>query len=132
MERVVKIVAPLRVEAVSAPLRGRDEPGIVEVRLRYYGERPAKLSGERLDLALKLLEEVGRRRVDDRVDRVQPECVDVEVAQPHQCVVDEEATDFVSVGVVEVDRLSPRRAVLVREIRSELAQVVARRAEVVV
>ena len=48
-------------------------------------------AGERLDLDGELLEEVDGPVVAQRVDRVEPQPVAVEVAQPHQRVVDEEA-----------------------------------------
>ncbi len=54
------------------------------------------------------------------------------VPHPHQCVVDKEPAHFVAVGVVHIHRFSPGRRVFFGEIRAELAEVIARRTEVVV
>ena len=87
---------------------------------------------EHVDFRRQLLEKMARRGVDQRMHRVEPEAVEVVVAQPHQRVVAEEPADLVAAGVIEIDRVAPRRVVAVGEIRAEPAQVVAGRSEVVV
>src|SRR6266702_4910168 len=80
----------------------------------------------------QLLEDVQRRIVDDRVHRVQTQAVDVVITNPHQCVVHDEATDLVAAVSVEIERSPPGGSISIGEVRAEIAQVVARRACVVV
>ena len=61
----------------------------------------------------------------ERVHRVQPQPVEVVVAQPHQRVADEEVPHLVGAGLVQVDRRAPGGHVRVGEVRAELGQVVA-------
>ena len=63
---------------------------------------------------------------------VQPETVHVVLPQPHQRVVDDVATDLVGVLPVQVERLAPGVRRAVGDVGTELRQVVAARAEVVV
>src|SRR6266566_592600 len=85
-----------------------------------------------MDFGGQLLEDVQRRIVDDRVHRVQTQAVDVVIANPHQRVVDDEATDHVAAVFVEIERSPPGGRVSIDEVRAEIAQVVAHRASVVV
>src|SRR5690606_40295417 len=66
------------------------------------------------------------------VDGVQAQAIDVVVAQPELRVVADEASHFVAACVVVIERLAPRRMVAISEVRTELAQVVSARSEVVV
>lgn len=54
------------------------------------------------------------------------------IANPHQRVVDDEATDLVAAGFVEIERSPPGGSLSIGEVRAELAQVVAHRACVVI
>ena len=85
-----------------------------------------------VDLLGQLLEQVGGPLVDQRVHGVEPQPVDVDVAQPHQRVVDDVAAHLVGVGPRQVDRVAPGVRAAFGEDREELGQVVPRRAEVVV
>ena len=129
---MMPLVGPGGVEAVPAGVHGTDEPRVVEVALGGQEERPALVRGQRRHLGAELLEEVRCRVVGDRVHRVEAQPVAVVVAQPHQCVVDDEPAYLVAAGSVEVDRRAPVGLVPLGEVRPELGQVVACRAEVVV
>ena len=66
------------------------------------------------------------------MDRVQAQAVDVVLVQPVKRVVDEEPPHLVAIATVEVQRIAPGRAVVVREVRAVIAEVVPLRTEVVV
>src|SRR5579864_9800747 len=83
-------------------------------------------------MSRELFEDMDRRVVDDGVNRVQPQPVDVVVANPHGGVVDHEPAYLVAAGSVEVDAPSPKRPVAPAEVRAELGKKVAGRAEMVV
>ena len=104
--------------------------GVVQVALRDQGERPAELGGQRVHGVGQLGQEVPWRLVQEGVHGVEPQRVDVEVAQPPQRVVDEYAAPAAA-RAVEVDP-GPQGWVPVGEVRTEPRQVVPRRAEVVV
>jgi hypothetical protein len=70
--------------------------------------------------------------VDQRVHGVEAQPVDVQVAQPHQGVVEDVAAHLVGVRAGEVDRAAPAGLAALGEDREELRQVVARGTQVVV
>ncbi len=78
-----------------------------------------------LHLGRELLEDVQRPAVLKGVYRVQPQPVEVVVAQPHQRVADQERAHLVGARLVQVDRGTPRRHVRVGEVRPERVQPVA-------
>ena len=80
----------------------------------------------------QLGQDVDRALVEDRVDRVETQAVDVELADPVPRVLDEMPADALAVGAVEVDGRAPGRLVAVRVVRAVLPQVVALGPEVVV
>ncbi len=132
VEGVVEVVAPLGGQPVPARLPGRDQPRIVEVRLGDQRQRPAEERAQRAGLDGQLLQDVRRPGVDEGVHGVQPETVDVVVVHPHHRVVDDVAPDLVGVLPVEVGRCAPGVESAGVQVRGELGQVVAARAEVVV
>jgi hypothetical protein len=132
VERVVKVVTPLCVDAVAVGLARPDHCRVVQVALGNEHQMAAEDVFERVDLLGQLLEEVPRRGVDERVNGVEPQAVEVVVAEPHRRVVAEEPAHLVAAGVIEVHGVAPRRVVAIREVRPELANVVTGRPEVVV
>ena len=78
-------------------------------------------------------QDVGLTVVDDRVDRIEPQPVEVVLLEPVECVVYVKVADIARAGRVEIDGRSPRRVMPVREeLRRVEVQVVTFRAEVVV
>ena len=132
VQRVVEVVGPLRVHAQPVGLARADHARVVEVTLGDREQRPAELGGQGADLLGDLRQDVEGGGVDDRVDGVEAKAVAVVVPQPHQRVVDHEPAHLVRARVVVVDRRTPRRLVLVGEVRAVPRQVVARGSEVVV
>ncbi len=132
VQGVVEVVAPLGVEAEPADLAGQHHQGVVEVGLRDQRERAAQVGGERGHLDAELLEQVDVGLVGERVHGVEPESVDVEVAQPGQRAVEDVAAHLGRPLAVEVDQRSPGVLTLGLEVGTEQRQVVARRAEMVV
>src|SRR5580700_6036002 len=121
---MVKIVIPHRVESPSAYLRRADHPRVVSIALRHQMDVPAERLGPGMNGCAKLFEESSRGGIHNRVDGVEAKCIDVEVRDPFQRILDEISADLIALGVVEIDGLSPRRLVEVREIRTEISQVV--------
>src|SRR3712207_6699508 len=75
---------------------------------------------------------VGRGLIVDRMHRVPPQRIDVELGDPKQDIVDEELPDCVTVAAVEVERLTPPDSIALGKVCPEVAQMVSFRAEVVV
>ena len=63
---------------------------------------------------------------------IEPQAIDVIVAEPHQRVIDHKPSNFVAVWSIEIERRPPGSVVLPAEVRPEFRQIVSRRAEVVV
>ena len=80
----------------------------------------------------ELGEDVHRARVVDRVDRVEPEAVDVELADPHAAVLDHVAAHAFRARAVVVDRGAPGGLRPIREVGTELGQIVTLGPEMVV
>ena len=76
--------------------RGVTNARIVQVALRNQHQWPRQRGCQRLDFVGQLLQEVNRRAIDERMHRIQPQSVDVKIAQPHQRVVAEEPPHFVA------------------------------------
>src|SRR5579859_431738 len=75
---------------------------------------------------------MSRGAIDKRVYRVQPQPVEMVVAQPHQRVVAEEAPHLIAAFFFEVDCPTPGRVVILRDVRAKLPSVVSIGAKVVV
>ena len=73
-----------------------------------------------------------RTLVVDVVQGVQPQGVEVVLAQPEEGVLDEEVADAVAVGLVVIEGVAPGGSILAGEVRAEIPQIVALRTQVVV
>ena len=127
---VVEIVDPDGVESKTALAHRADVSGIVLVRLGDQDDAPfgagARGRGE-------LLEDVARRMVEDRECGVEPQPVDVVLAQPGAGIVDDEAPHHGAALAIEIDGVPPGRRVAIRDVVwRELQQVVPVRPEMVV
>ena len=87
--------------------RGGDGQRVVAVGLGDQRQRPAEPRDERARPRPTAPPASDRPVVEQRVHGVEAQPVDVEVAQPHQRVVDDEAPHLVAAGAVEVDGAAP-------------------------
>ena len=132
VQRVVEVIRPHRVQPDTAGLGRQHDATVVIVRFGHDVRGPALqarlLARRRGDLG----EDMHGARVVDRVDRVQAQTVEVEIAHPGARVLDEVAPHAVAVRTVVVERAAPRCAVAVGEVRPEVAEIVPLGTEVVV
>ena len=129
---MMKVVRPLRIQAVAAPFRRIQHAGIVQVALADHERRPASPRTGRFGHLPDRPEDVAGTEVEDGVDGIHPQAIEVELLEPHPDVVQHVVAHRVAAVSVVVDRGAPRRLVAVIEVAAELAQVVPLRAEVVV
>src|SRR5580700_975956 len=113
---MMKVVVPLRVESVSAQFRWPNHPGIVERALRDDVDTAIERRVLLVDGGAKLLQKVQCGVIDNRMDCIETKGIDVVVHNPFERVGDEEVTNLVAVGIVEVERGSPRSLVAVRKV----------------
>ena len=132
VDRMVKIIAPLRWNGIAALFARTQYPSVVKITFRNQIKRSSQLTAEKLNRAFKLGEKVICAEIEVTVNGVEPQCIDVEVFEPKERVFFEESANTTALSIVEIYCLAPGRAVLVGEIRSELAQVISFRADVVV
>src|SRR5216684_3211508 len=129
---MVEIVVPLRVETAAAGMARLSDAHVIEVALGDYIDTAIELGGPLLDGRYKFLEERLRRMVDDRVNSIEAESVYMEVCDPVQCILDEEAADFVAFRAVKVESRTPWCAIPVSKIGAELPKIIAFRAQMVI
>ena len=132
MHRVVEVVRPVGVETVSAHFPSPHPARVVGVDFRDHECAPAQGVALRVDRLADLLRDVHRTQIHDPVGGVEPKPVQVILGDPVDRVVHDVATDLVAVRSVEVEPVPPRRLIAVREIRTQLGEVVPLRAEMVV
>ena len=132
VQRVVKIVVPLRIQAVPSPLALAHEARVIAVALGDHPEVAAELGRQLIHARGDRLEDVQGRGIDDRVHRVEAQPVERILAQPHLRVVQHEASNLIRILTVEIERAAPRRLISVGEIGSECGEIVPLRADVVV
>ena len=125
----MRVVRPLRVVEPAQGIVPAQELGLVGLVLQH--EMDLALGAEMAaHAARQLAQDVGFRRVDDRVHGVEPQAVEAVLLQPVERVVDE----VVAHGLLaEVDRGTPRRLeVLGEEAGRVEAEIVTLGPEVVV
>ena len=130
MQAVVDVVVPLRGQAVAPGAPRDDQTGIVEIGLGDQRQRPSQVRGKGVHLGGQFLQHVAGTGVAQRVHGVQPQAIEVVVAQPLHRVVDDVAAHLVGMRAVQVEGGSPN--VASGEIGSEAVQIRARWTEMVV
>ena len=106
-QRVVEVVGPGGVAAPAAERRRAHDLRVVEAGLGDHERARVGVVHAPRDRR----DEVLGARVEDRVDRVEAQPVDVEVADPALGALEDPLAHRVGVLVVEVDRLAPERPV---------------------
>ncbi len=81
----------------------------------------------------KLLQQVLRAVVEDRMHRVEPQAIEVELLDPVESVLDDELAHRAAVRPVKIDRRAPWRLVTIGEgLRRDRVDIGAFRTEMVV
>jgi len=75
---------------------------------------------------------VGGAEVEDAVNRIQPQCIDVILSHPVQCIADDVMPHMIAVRSIIVDRQPPGSPVTIREIGAKLTEIIPLRPEMVV
>ena len=104
---MVEIVVPLRIETAAAGMTRLCDAHVIEVALGDYVDTTIELGGPLVDSRCKFLEERLRRMVNDGVNSINAESVYMEVCDPVQCILEEEAADFVAFRAVGVTKKLP-------------------------
>ncbi len=132
VDGVMKIVGPLSVQAVAAGARRIDQADVVEIAFGDDVHGTSESRGFGLGHLLDLAQDVPRPKIVDRVHCVDPQPVDMEVANPHPHVVEHIGPHGVAAGVVIIDGPTPRRVIPIGEVGTEVADVSPLGTEVVV
>src|SRR5579864_1611088 len=129
---VMKIIAPLRGQFVSALFAGQQDSRVVQIALGYHVEVASEPFPLKLNLFLKLRQNMPCAKVVDTVNGVEPQNIDVVLFEPENRILDKKLTHRSALRAVEVDGLPPWRLIVLGEIRPELAQVISFRSKMVV
>ncbi len=132
VQRMMKIVAPLRVQRKAAALARRQHLGVVQVAFADENFRFASALCEFLHRFFQFRQHVVRAEIADAVDSIEAQTVQVIVFEPVKRVGDKEIANRPAVPPVEIQRLAPRRGIALGKIAPKLAEIIAFRAEMVV
>src|SRR5690606_13496363 len=102
---VMDIVVPHRIDAESAALRRQEMLAALGLVLRRDDDASGWSGGARL--LDELGEHVPLARVEDRLGRVEPQAVEMELANPIACIADHEIARALRKLIVEVECVSP-------------------------
>ena len=125
MQRVMKIIGPLRVQAHPARPFRSDNSSVVEIALCNHMHTTAEAVTRSVGFIGDLLENVSSRSIENRVNGIQAKTIHVKLLHPVECVFDKVPPHLVRLRVIVVDRAAPRRVIGVGEVRSILPQVIA-------
>ena len=132
VQRVVKIVAPLRVQRVTAALGGVQNFAIVHVA---FGDEHNSPAGSRFQFFhgdFQFGQKMNCAEIADTIDGVQAQSVDAKFFEPIEGIGNKKIAHRAAMRAVEIQRRTPRGAVTVREVRAEFAEVISLRAKMVV
>ena len=129
---MVKIIIPHRIKTPATRPRSAHHSSVVSIAFREQIDVPVEFLGLAVNGCPELFQECWCGEIHNRVNRVEAEGIYMEIGDPLQRILDEVSADLIAPGLVEIDRLSPRRLVEIREIRTEIRQVISLRTNVVV
>src|ERR1039458_6588084 len=100
----MKIIAPLRIHAVSSLLMTVQKARIVQIAFRDAMNHPSQPLRQVPDRALEFGQKVTRAEIENSVHGIQTERIEVIILKPVQCVFDKESPHFVAARTVKVRR----------------------------
>jgi hypothetical protein len=124
MKGVVKVIVPLGVKAISAKLMGTNYPGVIERTFREKMDMSVKLARPLMDGHSQLLEEWLSGKVQNGMDCIDSKRVNMKFRGPVERIFDEKTPNLIAIRSIEVDGRAPGSLVAVREVRTEISQVV--------
>src|SRR5262249_43817914 len=96
VQRMMKIIVPLRIEAISSKLLGANDTRVVQRAFRDDVGPAIQLRAALMHGLADLLEKVQSGVVENRVNCVESQSVGVVVGNPLECVCSEEEPDLVA------------------------------------
>src|SRR5450432_299654 len=132
VDGVMKIVTPDGVQAVAAIFTRKNQARIILVTFGDHADFAIEFVGELSHFLGDFLEDVRRRIVLDGLHGIQTQTVEMIVMDPVARVLGYIVADAFGSGLIVIYGFAPRRGVLVSEIRTEHAQVIAFITQVVV
>src|ERR1700730_1647352 len=132
IERMMKVVVPLRIQGVASHRTGINNADVFEIALRDHPGLAIKPACLILECLRQFLEDVTSAEVVNAMYGIQAKRIQVVFSKPIEGIVDDEAPDAVALRPVKVDRLSPGRVMGIREAGSKLGKIIALGTEMVV
>src|SRR5260370_1414107 len=130
MYRMVKVIGP---HGGCSPTCGTclNHTTIVEIALRDDVDLPICMLGEFTNRVGDFTDDVSRAVIGDRVDRIQPQRVGVEITHPLKSRLDHELPYGRALLAIVVDAIAPRGPMPGTKIRPKFSQVVPFRPQVI-
>src|SRR5689334_21559995 len=114
-QRMMKLINPLRIHAVAMLLKRVNKLVIVEVKFNNEMVPSTCCCHKLVYLQLHLSQNVCGAEVFDGMHCIEAQCINVKVAEPHECVLYEVLTYAITPFIIEVDGVAPWRSVFVCE-----------------
>ena len=119
MQSVVKIVAPLRVQPITANRRLTDQSRVVEIAFGDEIERPALALSTSSNCFGQFRQNMPRAKIVDGMHRIQPQGVAMASFQPIQRITNHVFTHAGAVWTIVIDGIAPRRTVVVGKVGAQ-------------
>ena len=107
VQSMVKIVIPLGIERIAPQFAWSDDAGIVQRTLGDGINPPIQALGTSVQRQAEFFEKRLGGVVDNGMDGIEPQCVDVELGDPEEGIVDEKAPDFIAVRPIKIEGRRP-------------------------
>src|SRR5688500_1472826 len=98
----MKVVAPLRIKAVSADRARKNETRIVQIALRDQVTSPVQTLALPVNRLGEIFKECDSRRIENGMDGIEAESVNMKVRLPIQRIFNEVAADMITVRTIEI------------------------------
>jgi hypothetical protein len=132
VKRVVEIIIPLSIQAVSSLPWRLNDPNIVQVAFGDHHEVVAQLLRLAMNRLAYLIEDMLGTEIKDPVNTIEAKAIDMILCNPVKGISDDEFSDLITPWTVEIDRRSPGSFVAIRTIRPVIAAIISFRAKVVI
>src|SRR5580704_3910250 len=117
---MMEFIEPLGVDSVAAFAMRVEDADIVEIAFGNDPRLAAQVRRLGVKTVAKFGENVAGAKVENFMDRIQPQRIDVILGEPIESVVDHKTADSIAERAIEVHGASPGRPILVGVVGREL------------
>src|ERR1700722_1958269 len=132
VQSMMEIIIPDGGKAPAPKFGGANHVRVVAITFRHEMYEPLGPFRKCPNRGGQLFDEWPSRNIKNRVDGVEPQCVDMKFVKPLQRIINEMAADRIALRTFEVQSVSPCSFIVAGEVRREIRGVIAFWSKVVV